>query len=410
VIAKEASSQIKNFKAAEVAMLTWAFAVAGLQNKQLMTEIGAQVSKRIDSFTAPQLSHIVWAFGALSLKHAEFLQSLSQHVRTSIPAFKAQGLSNIAWAFAMVNFRDKDLIRRVAPEIARDASDLRPLALARCAWAYRILAVPSPGLTEAISIEAAKKLDDFPTKALVKLVDSIYGSPAAKECDLMHKTLTARMLEVANFFKRQWPNAGSIRAACMGEYAQQLANYSLVDCGTFGTPVLLSQLGVELPSLAFIKRCRSQAWLRSEPEPECSEGEAAGSPRSRAPSATGREEFAVAEADLLVGQQSLRDWVVRSQDLPAPTEDAAGRTTWLVPCDLPGRHGRAEVTYAVLEELCSRIFAIGSPAGNEEVTGTVQMLSTVLPCISCIGAMWQFKVRFPKVSFEFAEQITRTGD
>jgi len=395
-IATEATEQIRSFKSAEVAMLTWAFAVAGLQNRPLMAEVGAQVAQRMDKFSAPQLSHIAWAFGALSLRHSDFLQALSAHVHGSIASFRAQGLSNIAWAFAMVTFRDEQLLRRVAPEIARDAAQLRPLALARCAWAYRVLAIQSPELTAAIVSEALKKINDFSTKALVKLIDSVYVSPAAAEHAMLENALAARAAEVSSFLKSSW-RVGDVQPCCGSEdYATQLQSFGLVDFGLVGTPLLLAQLDVQLPSRGFMQRCRKQPWARSGGD--------------------GQRELAVAEVDIAFGERRLHGWVVRPADsgpeAPGAWHEEAARR--LLAVDLPGRNGRAEATYLLLEDLAARIFGLGVEPDAAElraaVHGLAQLLSTEVPSVSSLGTMRQFTTMFPNVTLEFVEQVGAMGD
>jgi len=403
-IAKEAVSQIHNFKSAEVAMLTWAFAVAGLRNKELMTGIGAQVAQNIIRFSAPQLSHIAWAFGALSLRHTEFLQSLSTHVYGSIKSFRAQGLSNIAWAFAMVNFRDEQLILRVAPAIAREVGDLRPLALARCAWAYRVLSVPSPELMDALSVEALKKADEFPTKALVKLIDSVYSSPVPKERSLLHRVLAGRTADVANFIQAFWKGNHPINEE---DYCGQLHAFSFVECGIVGTPLLLSQLNIDLPSGGFMRRC-CQKGLHRNPKQD---------PTGQATDDASRVEYTAAEATVTLADRTFHEWFVRYPDdfgQDCLSVDDGGAQTFLVACTLPGRQGRHETTFAVLEDICSKILDLGVQSRSVEdcaaVTGSVEIFSSVIPCLSSVGAMWQFRTRFPNVTLEFAEQVGSISD
>lgn len=414
-IAGEAVSQIHLFKPAEVAMLTWAFAVAGLQNKELMTQIGILVAKRVDTFTAPQLSHIAWAFGALSLRHSEFLQALSLHVHANVSAFKAQGLSNIAWAFAMVTFRDEALLLRVAPCIARDAAELRPLALARCAWAYRVLTVQSPELFAAVSAEAMLKVDDFPTKALVKLVDSMYVSPAAGQRSSLEATLAVRMADLALGLRVALASAGSQgepgawSANAAGAYATQLQSHGLVDCGIVGTPVLLAQLGIGLPSAAFVKRCRSRSRSFGTGPADAAPADGGNPEGPEAALRGSRREYTVAELKVAIGEQDFETWAV--QHAGQQQSETAGQ--WLHAADLPGRPGRAETTYLALSELCARLSQstdLSSAETRAEVKGAARVLSTLVPGLSSIGALWQFSSLFPNVSLEFAEQVGTVVD
>jgi len=391
LIANEAVSQLRIFKAAEIAMLSWAFAVAGLPRKQLMSEVGAQVSKRIERFSGPQLSHITWAFGALSLRHSEFLQTLSAHVHLTLSAFRPQALANIAWAFAMLTFRDDDLLRAMAPEIARDASELRPLALARCAWAYRVLAVRNTELMAAITVEALHKVQEFPTKALAKLVDSVYISPPAREHVLLEEALGARLAHLSSFFKDAWRPGGQALSMSTENYSASLMDFGLLDCGIVGTPMLLSQLAIELPSLAFIRRCRAREWAKCQQDRDFR---------------TNRE-FTVAQVAVSALDRPLHDWVIRYSDGAEDREPTRGH--WLLQVDLPGSTGGSDPTYLVLAEICDRLFGLGVDLNSVDacraVSGTVQLLATVLPDVSTVGVMHQFAMWFPHVTLEFAEQV-----
>mmetsp|Transcript_15034 Transcript_15034/g.34125 ORF Transcript_15034/g.34125 Transcript_15034/m.34125 type:complete len:784 (+) Transcript_15034:156-2507(+) len=393
-IAGESLLQIRNFKPTELAMLTWAFAVAAVRHRQLMSEIGLHVQRRIERFTAPQLSNIAWAFGALSLGHTELLQSLSDHVLKNTGAFKAQGLSNIAWAFAMVSFRDERFMRTIAPEIARDVAELRPLALARCAWAYRILAVQSPELLRAILAESLPKVDEFPAKALVKLIDSVCVGPMASEQALLQKALALKIAEVAAFLKSFWASARSCAAPDMAECTEQLQRFGLLDCGIVGTPMLLTQLGIGLPSLPFIRSCRENY--------------------PQAPQESGHREFSIAEINVAVADRREHSWVFDSTSddqwgHSSREGGADGGADWLEAVDLPNRCGRSEITFLVLLQLCHRISELGVERGSPEacaaVEGSVQMLSTLLPTISGVGALLQFRLLFPNVALEFVEQV-----
>jgi hypothetical protein len=446
-IAHESIKQMSFFKPAELAMLTWSYAVAGIQAKPLMDEIGTEVvSRHVSKFSAQQLSHIAWAFGALSLKHIAFLQQLSTHVQTNTASIKAQSLSNIAWAFAMVAFRDESLLRKAAPEIARGVSELRPLALARCAWAYWVLGVHCPEVMSALAKEACGKIDDFPTKALCKLVDSVYVSPLVPERVGLEDALVTRMQDISAFLMSTWVSGESLSSIDKEEYCANLLRFGVVDFGIVGTPLLLSQLEIKLPSIRFIRLCRSRAWTQvsqqenNEDKDRNKQGNA-----EKDPQVNGEERpskppvsFTAAEIDVAAGDDKrLKDWVVRHIDEAAEdqycqraeaqeSEERSARVQidkglqedagqYLVVVDLPGRvPGRSETFCRVLSSLCMLIFGVGVEPGSAEaratVKGSVQLISTFVPCVACIGALLQFRLLFPNVVLEFAEQAGATSD
>mmetsp|Transcript_144034 Transcript_144034/g.461004 ORF Transcript_144034/g.461004 Transcript_144034/m.461004 type:complete len:728 (-) Transcript_144034:121-2304(-) len=404
-IAQESAAQISQFKAAEIAMLTWAFAVSGLRNKHLMAEIGSQVFKTIHKFSAPQLSHIAWAFGALSLRHSDFLNILAAHVGGGVSSFKAQGLSNIAWAFAMVTFRDEVLLRKIAPCITQNVSELRPLALARCAWAYRVLAIPNPELMMAIGDESLRKVAEFPSKALVKLCDALFVSPMANDGSSLRTALDERLAEIAAYFRRTWPPSEPFPQVDGKEYETQMQEFGMSECGIVGTPLLLERLDIELPGAKFMQKCITKAWEKDE--------------ETKPQSEHNPEEYTAAHVNVTLGTEPLEAWVVhynRNSNSPGG-EKEADEPTYLQVCALPTRQGRHESAFGAIEEIAKRIFELGgansvAPGAAEvcpEATGSVQMVTTVVPCITSIGAWWQFKILFPNVTFEFAEQVGTIG-
>jgi len=412
-IASEAIPQIHDLKPAELAMLTWAFAIAGQPHKQLMMEIGSQVASRIEKCSTPQLSHITWAFGALSIRHGDFLQSLAKHVHANVGKFRAQSLAGFVWTFAMVRFCDEPLLRRVIPEIARDTADLRPVVLARCAWAYRVLGLLSSELMAALVLEALNKIDAFSTQVLVKLVDSVSICPGTKHA-VLETALEKRMADVANFLKETWKTAELPAGVSVHDYSTKLLSFGLGDGGIIGTPLLLAQLGIELPSKSFVQRCRPKAWMACKEEATKSHLE------------NDRKKATVAEVCVTAMDRNLHDWVVRcvstGSRAAADRGDASRKpegsqeefSQGFLAVALPGRSGREDAVFLALADVCTRIFELGvdpgSPTACAGVHGSVQVLSTAVPDVSSVSVLRQFTARFPGVTLEFAEMAGAISD
>jgi len=462
-IAQEAVLQIRQFKAAEIAMLTWAFAVAALQNKHLMTEIGQQVAKRIEKFTAPQLSHIAWAFGALSLRHSDFLSALSQHLCGDVSAFKGQSLANIAWAFAMVGYHNMQLLVLIAPSIANDVGDLRPLALARCAWAYRTLQVPAPDLMRALAKEALRKVNDFSTKALLKFVDSVCLCASVEETSRLEECVAMRIREISEFFIKAHGTPDRPARPPIQEYSDALRDKGIADAGVFGTPLLLSELGIEMPGIKWVQKSRRQPWLYDNPER--AEGNLDSFPRrlnKGGPHNSGFNHYTAAEVDVCVVQEAFHKWFVRYSDekavkiqaskpekprlvnkrlpradtvpkdnssddareaasigskdqMPNPHGASADPEIGLyIPTDAGGKITSGDLTGLVLAEIYDEFCRRGcSPANVESrsaVTGSVRMVASSVPCLAVIGGLRQFLVTFPNITLEFYEQAGLVED
>jgi len=126
-------------------------------------------------------------------------------------------------------------------------------------------------------------------------------------------------------------------------------------------------------------------------------------------------ELTLARLDITVMDQHLQDWVISQAGVtpPAltnPSSEDSGK--WLLVVDMPGRKRCQESTSLVLSEVCSQISALGidpaSMTSCSTVQGSIQILSTVAPCLSTIGALWQFTARFQTVSLTFVEQVLQT--
>jgi hypothetical protein len=325
-------------------------------------------------------------------------------VHRNLSSFKAQGLSNIAWAFAMVNCKDEMLLRKVAPEIAKDASELRPLAIARCAWAYRALTVPAKELMATMASEGVQKASEFTTKALAKLVDSVYVSPSASaHAKDLESLLKGRMVELANFFRQSWDKNSPWPCIDHSAYKSRLQTYGLVDCGIVGTPMVLAQLDIGLPSVQFMRgyRVYCQRTFTAPWELAKSDG-------------SSKKEFSFMEYELHVHGQTLGpSQALKCVQRPPPAMEHELGPPWLYGLDMPSRKISNDTVLQLLLEVCSQVQTAGLSPGDEAtsgVTGRVQILSTVLPSLSSVGALYQFKILFPNVELHFVEQVGTVGD
>jgi len=434
-IASEAAEQVDAFKPSEVSMLTWSFAVVGFMDKNLMAELGAKAARSIGEFTGQQLSHMAWCFGVLSLRHSEFLEALAKDVYTSPDKFKAQHLTNIAWAFAMVRVRDAKLLKHVAPTIIPNVDELKSTALVRCAWGYRALLVTCPDLISAVAQQAWSKSDDFSTKSLVKLVDSIHTYPAVNEYHKLKDHLESKTAELAKFLTTTWCSAESFTIANAEAYQEQLQALQIPHCGAVGTAMLLRQMDFDLPDRNFVRRVRSRAWRSQDIDTDRS---------NRERDEESNKDFAVAEFEFKLGDKTSSGWVVRYQGDAPPGrrsvaqedeqgrpvaskdaegndearsedgegEEASGSAPWPWPVFvslMPGKNGADEPIHQVIKELCNRISRMGVQNSiadeRSNVEGVARLFTNMVPCLACAGSLQQFRILFPEVTLELAEQM-----
>merc|ERR1711957_629149 len=120
----------------------------------------------------------------------------------------------------------------------------------------------------------------------------------------------SRILVVSTFLKTTWEEWKSLANVNIEEYTAEMVGFSVVDCGIMGTPILLSQLDIDLPSRSFMERCRDQAWRKFIPD----------YPQKASP-----KEFSAAEVKITFGEKKLHDWVVCSAGDPQRDADSGRR-------------------------------------------------------------------------------------
>jgi len=404
-IATMAQRKLHNFLAADIARMTWLFAWGCLQHKPFMTSVGDMVASSMNQYDPTQLSTIAWSLGYLSVRHNEFLTVLCGNVHQALaqqqqrphgsgPHFGAPQLSNVAFACATAGQMDVELLQLAAPHIIRDIKDLKYTSLCRCAWAYRRLSAPCSKLIDAIVTEAEVKVGEFTTKALSVLVDQVCCSPLMLSNGTthpLHEALNARTDAVAAML------VDKLRPGHVPEdYSAQLRAQNFSSCGHAGTPVLCKKLDMPLPGRDFVRRCRNRTQLWR--------GEGMDAHTGELPC-----RYAVAEVEVSCdrGERPVCRRVLRHDGDASDWQGGGGQ--WLQPVELPGGPGRSIALFAVLLEVCALLASAGvdfeSWESRAAVTGTVDVFSTAVPDISCIGAMRQFTLLFENLALCFAEQV-----
>merc|ERR1712039_870025 len=146
-----------------------------------------------------------------------------------------------------------------------------------------------------------KKADEFPTKALVKLFDSLYSSPVPKDHGHLHGVLAGRTTDVASLIQEYWKPSRPFNDFNIDDYSKELHAFNFAECGIVGTPLLLSQLNIDLPSGSFMRRCRQRGFHKN-PKDDAS---------VQAPDDASRVEYTAAEIRLTVADRSIDECLVR---------------------------------------------------------------------------------------------------
>eukprot|EP00929_Paragymnodinium_shiwhaense_P032343 TRINITY_DN17941_c0_g1_i1.p1 TRINITY_DN17941_c0_g1~~TRINITY_DN17941_c0_g1_i1.p1 ORF type:complete len:930 (-),score=185.06 TRINITY_DN17941_c0_g1_i1:145-2547(-) len=406
---EQAIVSMSTFKPSDVSMLSWACTVEkaavprSLQTR-LLTSLGTHVAQGIHEYTPPQLAQVAHSMGALSLYHHGFCSALTNHIlcrgSESLEPLKAYSLVNVAWSLARVHMRN-DLLLQGIENFVSKALDVKPILQCRTLWAFQVLHFPCPNLVNTISEQAAAAPAHYSAKVLVKLNDAVYTSASGRGQQIIEDMTQSRMQLLVEYFKRVWSDASSLEKTSDDVYAAKIVELSegLVDAGATGTPTILKQLGIGMPSRDFVFECqRIQPGTGDIPE------------NFRLDT-----DLAVCRYELRLGQESYRNFFLHDQARSAETEAELRRNgplPWIFKTvDMHGAPGSGMRTpcftalLAVLQTMVSMGAQLEDPASCSQLIGDVQMLSTTVPCLSTLGALRQFHVRFPGVALCFCEQV-----
>eukprot|EP00929_Paragymnodinium_shiwhaense_P097515 TRINITY_DN59176_c0_g1_i1.p1 TRINITY_DN59176_c0_g1~~TRINITY_DN59176_c0_g1_i1.p1 ORF type:complete len:937 (+),score=188.64 TRINITY_DN59176_c0_g1_i1:129-2939(+) len=410
---EQAIKDVHQLRPNDLSMLSWACAVEksavprSLQTR-LLNALGQQVSKSIHQYGPAQLAQVAHSMGALSLYHHGFCTALTKYIlhrgTEALETLKAYGLINVAWSLARVHVRNELLFQGIEEFVAK-AFDVKPILQSRTVWAFQVLGLPCPALVEAIGHQASMEPSNYSTKVLVKLNDSVYASASGRGQEIIEDLTYQRMQNWADYFKRIWPDATSLDQVSEDVYAQKIYELSdgLVDAGTTGTPKILKQLGIGLPSRGFVFECqRLQPGTDDFPE------------RLRPDT-----DLVACRYELRLGQESYRNFFVHDQARFMETEAdlrRSGPLPWIFKtADLQGTPGSGKRTpcFTALLAVCQTMVSLGAQLEDYKscatLHGDVQMLSTTVPCLSTVGILRQFQLRFPNVILSFCEQVLLDG-
>lgn len=377
--AMEAVRKAKEFNCQEVANTAWAVAKLGFINKPLLQAVAAVSSLRMAEFVPQDVAAVAWAFAKIAFVDLPLLAELAARAQGKISEFNPQDLANTAWAMAQQRYCNAQLMDSFSGQVWRTLGQFEASDFSSTAWSFSTLAVPDGDpLMTAVSAEVVKKLDSLGAQQLGTLAD----------LDLPCSSAVRRLLQdLVHDFARQMPRTLAEYRA--GRYARLLRDFE-VDCfGSFGDRLLLNSLGIhEAPEDFFLRAAARVAeyenenrsfWWRSE-----------GLMHQRV--------LSYAELELRLPGSSA---VVACRLQQNGYQGSRPLHPFLIATTLPlnGNVDRGLCSEFQLLEKCLEDLSAGSTAKLAGATGWLQLFVTGPPCLSCAGAMHQFKLEMPLVLF-----------
>lgn len=305
------------------------------------------------------------------------MDSLASAARRNISDFEPQGLANMARAFSHLLYAHSPLLDAIAAASLPRISEFDSQGLANTAWSLYSFGFLHTPLRDALSAQAIRRICGLETQSYALLAD--IGLPCKAEIE---KYLHQAVLRFVEVLLRPGIYAGAVATSC----AREAAEARVDNFGEVGTRMLFRALGVLEPPSDFLSR--AEARFAAEMEPDAPQGP------------TRFRVFAYAECNLVQPHAMANALFFQNG-----SRSLGGcRPRWLQPTSLPinafvDRELCAE--FQLLEaacELLSSTTRTGDSAGRGKVVGTLNLLVSGACCISCVAAVRQVQLIWPRLT------------
>eukprot|EP00747_Dinoflagellata_sp_TGD_P091251 gnl/TRDRNA2_/TRDRNA2_164991_c0_seq1.p1 gnl/TRDRNA2_/TRDRNA2_164991_c0~~gnl/TRDRNA2_/TRDRNA2_164991_c0_seq1.p1 ORF type:complete len:298 (-),score=49.22 gnl/TRDRNA2_/TRDRNA2_164991_c0_seq1:40-933(-) len=284
-----------------------------------------------------------------------------------------------------MRMRGGKVMRSTSVESCSKAAQFEGADFSTTAWAFSVLESDREAVRSTITREVVKEADSLGAQQLGTLAD------LELSC---HKAVAARLRDtVCRFFARLPQGHDAFRR---GLYAQLVDEFEVDNFGTVGDRQLLDSMGIREGPAEFAAKAaklvvdyqelRPDTWWRSE-----------GLLHSRVVS--------YAEYELVVQSGQVLDGC-RGRFQQNGYHGSRHSQQWIVATPLPFNRNvdrslcsENQLLSALCQELAGEEQGM-STAAFAQTTGFLRLFVTGAPCLSCVGAMWQFRLLAPSVVFE----------
>jgi len=373
--------------------LSWSFAALTFRSRTLMGSISEEVIQKITACCAQDLSNTSWAYAKLAIVHYTMLDSISTAAMKTLYDFTAQNLTNTAWAWATLAVHNIPLFTAIAAEANGKISDFCAQNLGNIAWAFALLVVVDLTLLNSISAEAIKNIAGYDMQDLSWLAD--FPLQCAGE---LQSRLDKEISLVWNIFPSTEKDVNDI-------FLQRLWDLRVDNLGAVGNRQLLSRMGASMADPSLERRALQVILEHREEDPH----EDPSSAKFGGPTRHKRV-FSYAEYQINFGMgASLIEGAI-VQENGARTSNSQCSPLRAVPLPINRRVERSACSeFLLLSELCVE----WSRACKEhhctkgDIYGTLRLYSTGPSCMSCLAALWQFRLCYPGVDMEVDFTMTQ---
>lgn len=366
---------------------------------------------------------MTWAMATLAHKDEDYLRAMVARALEQVTEFNPQECSNLAWALALLTFRDDTLLRALSIRSQEIVAEFIPQNLGNSAWAYNRLGYRDEGLMATLTAQAARVLHECQGQEILDLIEAVGTGNYESIVDpgawaAVQGWITQRSTGAEDFITRsasmslEWPRLSEFdRALTVQDYCDHLASFSVIGLGYNITAAILGRLGVDL-----IQGDERDAWTA-----EANAAAAGARNESDADKNAEAQEGLKACRTVCVYRFALwpsRD--MRDSGVPAvavqPPAGVKSRQAvegWelgLVAATLKhhrGGDGEFQALQACARACLEELGLDPLVGEGARAVGELWLHVSEVPCLSCVGAMAQFRQLFPNVTLRASFTLGR---
>jgi len=416
---EQALSHISEWGSQNLSGFAWSMAALSFRSRRLMHIISEEVVCKISDFGAQDLSNTSWAYARLSIIHYQMLNVMSEDAVGKISQFNPQNLSNTVWSYATLEIAKMPLMNAIAACAIDTISEFSAQNLGNTVWAFAVCTVEDQPLMEAIAALVVRNMRDYDLKALSSLAD-------------LHLSCNAELQQCLDFeISKVWHNfpktyqSGHLDRA-FTEYVKQLGIDNL---GSVGDRLLMQHMCIQEAPAGFEARAletmiaHCQEDLREDPAEMTFGGP---SKHKRVFSYAEYRICFLQEEGGFVASRGPEEEGALLQENGARGQSLSSSPLTAVPLPINHRVQRSACSeFLLLSELCALLRSSFSEEEEEEeelredsgefckkegtllpaealrgIQGTLRLYSTGPSCMSCMVALWQFRMLHPLIRLE----------
>lgn len=302
--------------------------------------------------------------------------------------FTPQNLANTVQTWSTSeSFGSPLMLASIASAVAR-CSEFSAQHLGNTAWAFAACSVVNMPLLEAMADHAAEQVASYDLQALCWLADF----PLSCQAEIADRLTTYIQQIWLQFPREMWPATGPDQA-----FLHYIRSLGLDNLGAVGGRQLLQRMGVIEADGGFVYRASMMIREHREEDPR----EAASEMTFGGPTRT-RRVFSYAEYRLQSPAHTdyLEGALVQENGARGPHHATSPLHALQLPIN-PRVERDACSEYLLLSELHGFIEEAGAAQG---LRGLLRLHSTGPSCMSCLLALWQFRLLYPSIEVQVRDR------